>query len=125
MSTWDAVITSAPINRTAASVAAKPRTPQSEGVMGRAELIELYERLARKHRLLKAVLRVDTKAKHKNLVYRAAKGRSTSRGKANGRAVAEYVRLGHEMQRMVRTIHELKCKERGREPTTGNGWIAA
>lgn len=121
MSTWDAVITSAPVNRTAQAVIAKPRAPQSMGDIGRADLIALIARLQRKLRLLKVVLKIDTKAKHRNLVYKTGRGMRTYRGAANSRAVTEYLQIGHEIQRMNRTLQEMKAAKSGK-PVVQGGW---
>jgi hypothetical protein len=92
--------------------------------IGRQDLVDLIARLQRKLRLLKVVLRIDNRAKHKNLIYRAAKGKGTLRTKANPRAVTEYVRIGHEIQRMNRALQEMNCERRGKA-LVADGWSPA
>lgn len=121
MSTWDAVLTSAPVNHTAARVVGRRRDLESPSDLTREELIERLQWLERKLRLLKVVLGIDTKAKHRNLIYKAGKGMPTYRGAANSRAVAEYIRIGHEMQRMNRALQDLRSAKSGKRAAQG-GW---
>jgi P2-related tail formation protein len=122
MSTWDAVLTSVPVNHTAARVVGRRRGLEEPSTMTREELIDLMKRLERKLRLLKVVLGIDTKAKHRNLLYKTGKGMRTYRGSANSRTVEEYIRIGHEMQRMNRTLQALRVAKSGKRAELG-GWM--
>jgi hypothetical protein len=118
----DRILASAPINKTAARVTGIRRGIAPAGDMTRDELVELMDRLQRKLRLLKVVLRIDTKAKHKNLVYKATHGMRSYRGKANPRAVDEYIRVGHEIQRMNRTLQAMRAERKGLAVVAVGGW---
>jgi hypothetical protein len=123
VSTWDTILASAPINGTARSVIRQPRDAVPQGDIGRQELIDLKERLERKLRLLKVVLRIDTKAKHRNLIYKTKRRMPTYRGAGNTRAVTEYMRIGHEMQRMNRALQDMRSAMSGRRAEQ-HGWSA-
>lgn len=124
MSTWDTVLASAPVNGTARSVTRQPRDAMPAGDLGRQELIDLMQRLGRKLRLLKVVLRIDTKAKHQNLIYKTKRGMPTYRGAANSRAVTEYMRVGREMQRMNRALQDMRSAKSGKRAAQ-HGWVAS
>ena len=96
-----------PINRAAAKVTSQKGCHQDSS-MSRDEVIEISSRLKRKHRLLRFVLGIDTKAKHVNLVYKAKKGFFTRRGKKNPRAVSEYLLVGEQMQRLQKELGEMR-----------------
>lgn len=110
----DRILTSAPVNQTAARVVSSPRTPQPLTDLTREELLYLRSRLERKLRLLKQVLRITSKAQHTNLINAIKSGRRNRPGTgmlrltANPRAALEYKRVGEEMQRMQERISELK-----------------
>lgn len=110
----DRILTSAPINMTAARVVSSPRTPQPLADLTRDELLYLRSRLERKLRLLKQVLKITSKAQHTNLINAIKSGRRNRPGTgmlrltANPRAALEYKRVGEEMQRMQERISELK-----------------
>jgi hypothetical protein len=116
MSTWDAVITSAPVNGTARAVVRQPRGVESSGELTREELIEIVERLQRKMRLLKVALGITTKAQHKNVVAKFNKGLKSARFNADPRAVTEYKRVGEEIQRLAARISELKALRKAAMP---------
>jgi hypothetical protein len=104
----DRILTSAPINQTAARVVSRRRGLEEASSMGREEIIEIVARLERKLRLLKLVLGIKTKAQHHNLVWKFNKGFKTTRFKENPRSVIEYKRVGEEMQRLIRRLAEMK-----------------
>jgi hypothetical protein len=112
----DAILTSAPINQTAARVVSSPRSPVPMGDISREELIHLWSRLERKLRLLKQVLKITSKAQHKNLVHAINSGRRGRPGvgmlrlTANPRTALEYKRVGEEMKRMQDRIRELNAE---------------
>jgi len=100
-----AVLNSTPINRQAYRVASQAGCATSDVDLTHEELAEAYERLARKHRLMKFVLRITTKSQHKNVVDRHNKGiRSNFRPR---RITAEYVRVGNAMQVITQRFAEL------------------
>jgi hypothetical protein len=111
MNTWDAVLASAPINGTAASVVAQSRAPASQGDMGPDEIKAIIDRLVRKQRLLKRVLGISSKAQHKNLMYRMNSVRravGVTRFQGNPRSAVEYKRLGIEINRLNARVCELR-----------------
>lgn len=111
-----AVLTCAPLNGTAASVVSQ-KGCSTDSELSRAELVELINRLSRKQRLLKMVLRIDTKAKHANLVYKFNKGKRTYRFRDDPRSVVEYVHVGREIQRLILELAARNKKAKA-EPAT-------
>jgi len=117
----DRILTSSPVNKTAARVVSSSRNPMPVGDLSREELVYLSSRLERKLRLLKQVLKITSKAQHANLIYAIKNGRRNRPGvgmlrlTANPRAALEYKRVGEEMQRMQSAIRELK--QRAKEAT--------
>lgn len=113
----DRILSSAPVNQTAARVTASSRHPAPVGDLTRAELVFLSQRLERKLRLLKKVLRITSKAQHTNLINAIKSGRRNRPGvgmlrlTANPRTALEYKRVGEEMQRMQGRISELRRTE--------------
>jgi len=104
------VMRSVPINKAARQAVRQGACSAHEGDLTKAELDYIKARLLRKLQLLKMVLRIDNKAKHRNLLN-AVKGKGGSglrRVLKNRRAASEYVRCGLEIQRMnqgIRDIH--------------------
>jgi hypothetical protein len=116
----DRILTSAPINHTAARVVSSPRNPAPDGDLTREELLYLWSRLQRKHRLLKQVLKITSKAQHKNLIHAINSGRRNRPGvgmlrlTANPRSALEYKRVGEEMQRLAERIREMSAAAKGK-----------
>lgn len=108
----DRILTSSPVNTTAARVVGRRRGIEDPGSLSREELIEIVNRLERKLRLLKVVLGITTKAQHKNLVWKFNKGFKSNRFKSDPRAVIEYKRCGEEKQRLSRRLQELRAERR-------------
>jgi hypothetical protein len=108
----DRILASAPINQAAARVTASSRTPVPVGDLTKDELLALWRRLERKLRLLKQVLKITSKAQHKNLMTAINSGRRHRPGvgmlrlTANPRTALEYKRVGEEMQRLQDRIRE-------------------
>lgn len=116
----DRILASSPINQTAARVASSPRNPMPMGDLTRDELVYLRDRLERKLRLLKQVLKITSKAQHVNLINAIKSGRRNRPGvgmlrlTANPRSALEYKRVGEEMHRMQERIRELKAASKER-----------
>ena len=104
---FDRILTSIPINRTAARVVAQGHTTD-EGSLTRDELVELLWRVERKHRLLKHVLGIRNASQHRNLIYKHTHGLPQYRRRAEPRAFTEYLRVGEQIQRLVRRLSEVK-----------------
>jgi hypothetical protein len=128
----DRILTSAPINHTAARVVSSPRNPVPMGDLTRAELIALMDRLQRKHRLLKVVLGITKKSQAKNLTYMlkgmqkglGKRGSGVNRVARDPRAALELIRVGDEIQRMNRRLQELKAAQTGKS-VVQHGWETA
>lgn len=103
-----AILVRAPVNRLAAAVVSQRRSAKADEPLKREELIYLISRLERKHRLLKQVLGVKTKAQHVNLMYKHKKRLPQFRQKREPRAFLEYVALGQHIQRLVRELAAMK-----------------
>jgi hypothetical protein len=100
-----AVLNSTPINRQARKVTSQAGCATVDVELSREELCEVFERLSRKHRLMKSMLRIKTKSQHKNVVSRHNKGqRSRSRPR---RLTDEYVRVGLALQVINRRFAEI------------------
>ena len=109
-----------PINRDAARIVYQ-RNPQPERDLSRRELAEIWNRLTRKQRLLKRVLKITSKAQHTNLMNRMAKGIHTARRMQDQpRSVIEYRRIGIEIQRFQAAIAEIRIKNRAEELRRNN-----
>jgi hypothetical protein len=128
------VLNSEPIDRVARRVTFQGGCSDIDGDLTRDELVYLWSRLERKLRLLKQVLRITSKAQHKNLIYAINSGRRHRPGvgmlrlTANPRTALEYKRVGEEMQRLSRRLAELKqvdCAERKRIGALENAWKEA
>jgi hypothetical protein len=70
--------------------------------------VHLKNRLERKQRLLKLVLKIKSDALHKNLKQDAKKGWPNYRLKKEPRAVAEYLLCGREVQRLNTELAALR-----------------
>jgi hypothetical protein len=110
----DAILTSSPINQTAARVVSRRRGIEEATSMAREELVALKDRLERKQRLLKRVLGITTKAQHKNLLYRMNTGRMmlTERGKREPRSALEYKLVGEQIWRLNERLCEMRAERR-------------
>ena len=101
-----------PINRTAARVVSQKGAQQDKDLT-RSELASIVNRLTRKQRLLRMVLRISTGAQHANFIRRMSQNRSAGeRQKANPRAAEEYRRIGVEIQRLNLCSAEIRDKNR-------------
>jgi hypothetical protein len=106
------VLNSVPVNRQARIVTTQSGCSEYDTDLTREEMLELFERVARKHRLLKLVLRVHNETQHKNLKARHRMGlKSNYRPK---RAIEEYLRLGSAMAILAAGMRRTSFKE-GRE----------
>lgn len=103
-----ALLIRAPVNRLAATAVSQRRAAAADEPLRREELIYLLDRLQRKHRLLKQVLGIKTKAQHTNLMTKHKKGLWQFRRAAEPRAFMEYVSTGQHMQRLVRELAGMK-----------------
>jgi hypothetical protein len=122
----DRILASAPVNGTAAAVTSARRGSIPAGDLTREELIAINERLQRKHRLLKHVLRITSKAQHVNLMsaikrHKPGPGVGMARLVGNKRAALEYKRVGEEMQRMNRALQEMRSAKSGKRAEQ-HGW---
>lgn len=89
------VLNSAPVDRIAARVTSQAGCAQEYVDLTHAEAMAVIVRLQRKHRLLKAILRVENKRQHKNLIARHKMGLQSNYRPP--RAIAEYLRVGQNI----------------------------
>lgn len=101
------VLNSQPINRQARIVTSQRRVSSTDTPLTREELAAITNRLQRKQRLLKLVLGIKNKSQHNNTLYKFKKKIPQFRGRAEPRALVEYVRVGQEIQRINRELEEL------------------
>jgi len=97
------IYTRLPINQTAKNVISQANAmPDKE--LSRDELVHILDLLKRKHKLLKSILGIKSRAAHKNMMYRYNKFSRKVGGAKQPRALAEYVRIGIEIQRMQNIV---------------------
>ena len=104
------VMRSVPINKAARQAVRQGACSAHEGDLTKAELDYIKARLLRKLQLLKVVLRIDNKRKHKNLLTTIKKGSGSglNRVLTNPRAATEYVRCGLEIHRMEQGLRDIR-----------------
>ncbi len=101
-----------PINKQTAIVVSQSGCQDEKGFLSFDELVYLIGRIERKHRLLKRVLGIKTKAQHTNLTYAFNKRRKQFRQQAEPRAFAEYIRCGAEIRRLqLELAVDRKCRQ--------------
>ena len=105
------LLAATPIDRTAAIVTGQAGCAGDIEQLPERDLVAMKERMERKHRLLKHVLGIRSKAQHKNLMYKWNKGIPQFR-QLHSRAFVEYVCLGRQMQDVTR---ELAAARRARQ----------
>ena len=103
---FHAVLTSLPVDRVACRVTSQAGIAQIDAPLYGKELAEVKNRLERKHRLLKHILGIKTKAQHVNTRYKASKGINQFRARKEPRAFKEYVRCGTEINRLNTELSE-------------------
>ena len=106
------VMSASPINRQAAMVTSQSGCDENDKPLTKLEIVHLVDRLKRKHRLLKMVLGIKTKAQHRNLMYKYNKRLPQYRQRDEPRAFTEYIRVGRDIQRLVIELTELKTIRR-------------
>lgn len=109
---WAALLVRSPVDRITRAVTDQRAVARHDRPLTRDELLEILNRCERKQRLLKRVLRIETKTQHKNLVHRWQLGVRQSRVEREPRAALEYVRLGNMMQRYIEEIAQLNAQQR-------------
>lgn len=111
---WDKIIVSSPVNRQSAVIASQ-RGATDSLMMSREEILQIKNRLERKSRSLKHILKISSRTTHKNIIYRINKGNPTERGKSAPRAMIEYVNLGEQINMLnleLKRIREEKWKSK-------------
>mgnify|MGYP003442244262 FL=1 len=108
----ESVLACAHLNSTAASVVSQKGGSSNDAPMSREEIIALMSRLLRKQRLLKRVLRIDTKAKHKNLMWKLNRNLDSYRFSENPRAVIEYALLGRQCQILNAELNKMRLERK-------------
>lgn len=106
------ILYATPVNKKTAIVVSQSGCVKSDEPLTKSELVYLVDRLKRKHRLLKVVLGIKTKAQHTNLMYKFNKKLPQFRYRDEPRAFIEYVRVGQDIKRLVGELHELKTIRR-------------
>lgn len=108
MSIIDEILLRSPINRMARVVTSQAGCQDADSPLTREDLVAIKDRLERKHRLLKHVLGIKTKAQHANARYKARKRLQQFRQRAEPRAFQEYIRVGDELLRVVGELTVLR-----------------
>jgi hypothetical protein len=102
------ILIRSPVNRVAARVVSQKHAATDDAPLSKADLVYLLQRLERKHRLLKLVLGIRTKAQHVNLRYKHSRNLPQFRKAQEPRAFTEYIRVGHDMQRLIAELAAIK-----------------
>ncbi len=102
-----AVMNRTPIDRQASRVASQRNCAVVDLDLCRDDLVRSLDRLQRKMRLMKSVLKVATKCQHKNLLARHKNGRRGMKGRP-ARLVVEYANVGASIQSIMLQIHEME-----------------
>lgn len=106
------ILYATPVNKQTAIVVSQSGCVDSDKPLTKPELVYLVDRLKRKHRLLKSVLGIKTKAQHTNLMYKFNKKLPQFRYRDEPRSFIEYIRVGKDIQRLVKELQELKAIRR-------------
>ena len=107
------VLNSTPINRQSRVVASQRYCSEIDADASREDLVFSNERLKRKYRLMKAVLRIETKSQHQNVKRRLKAGAKQVRPT---RLLEEYFQVAKTIQTLGMTIKDLnESKLGGRE----------
>lgn len=102
------LLASDPINRQAWLVTLQAGCDDGSRPLTKCELVALCDRLRRKQRLLKKVLRIETKAQHANAVTRFRKNIRQARDLIGRRALSEYVSLGDQIFMIQNELAEMR-----------------
>ena len=105
------ILVRSPVNRSTSFVVSQDGC-KDETPLTRDELSYLVRRLERKHRLMKHALQIKSKAQHKNMIYKLNIGVRQFRTEKEPRIVAEYVRVGNDMQRLLNELSALRTIRR-------------
>lgn len=114
------VLNGTPIDRKSRIVTSQARCVEAETSIDRDELALLVQRLDRKRRLLKYVLKIDNKRQHKNVIQRFNNGWHGRSSFRPPRIVAEYVRLGRSTEILNVRLHQLRTERK--ESEIHNNW---
>jgi hypothetical protein len=106
--------TRTPVNRVAARVTSQRFVVAEEEPLTRKELREIVAKLRRKHQLLKLVLNIKSKAQHVNLLHKYKRNIPNQRTTKEPRAVAEYKRVGEEIQKFSAILLNIRRENRRR-----------
>jgi hypothetical protein len=102
----EAILLRSPVDRVARRVTSQQFVEKEDSELTREEINAIVERLCRKQRLLKVVLKIKTKTQHKNFTRRVSRGGGDYRERLEPRAVAEYMRCGVEIYRLTNELGE-------------------
>ena len=100
----NAIFVRSPIDKLARRVTSQRHVSPDDPSLSKQELIEIIDRLIRKSRLLKVVLKITTKRQHKNLKTKDNKGIKNFRSTKEPRAMQEYRRVGGEIHRLTEEV---------------------
>ena len=109
---WADLSLRSPINRQARRVTSQAGVRAVDAPLNADEIKPLLARLERKHKLLKHILGVRTKAQHKNLCWKYNKRIPQFRQTTEPRAFLEYVRVGRAIQILTNELAQQRAARR-------------
>lgn len=109
---FDRLVLCEPINKQAYLVTLQSGCDEVYKPVSTEELVEIFARLCRKQRLLKRVLKIETKAQHANTVTRYRKGIRQARDLVGERVMREYVTLSGQIQQVQLELSERRKARR-------------
>ena len=106
------IMVRSPVDRMAALVTSQINIPEQDADLRSIEIIELLARLRVRQSALKLVLGINTKAQHRNAVYKFNCGFKCFRREKYPREMAEYLRAGEAMQILNAELSERRKARR-------------
>ena len=101
-----------PINGNAARAVSQSGVTD-DAALTKIDLVEIKNRLSRKHRLIKYILGIKNISQHKNLKYRFARGQHNKSKFSDSRLVNEYLSFGKNISLI--DLELSRCKNERRE----------
>lgn len=109
---WTNLCLRSPIDRLARRVTSQKAVAKYDKPLTADEIKLLLARLERKHKLLKRVLGVHTKAQHKSLCWKYNKRLPQFRQAMEPRSFLEYVRVGRAIQILTNELAQQRALRR-------------
>jgi hypothetical protein len=100
-----------PVNRNAFLATSQKNCVEVEKDLNFTELTDILNRLNRKNRLLKTLLKIKTKTQHKNLKNKFKQGLIKFRSESNKSLIYEYFSVGQQIENIHLRLKDFRdCK---------------